>query len=415
MDESVSHNLLPHLFRLEYTKLTAVICRQFGFKYIEIAEDIASDTFLKAYETWMINGIPENPTAWLYVVAKNKTKDHFKRLAIFENQVQDIVMSDESVAQEELALDEKTISDSQLAMIFSVCNPANSTEGQICLALQVLCGFSVEEIANAFLTKQETIKKRLLRARASLRTDNFRIEPLNKDEVTSRLDTVLKTLYLLFNEGYFSKNKSQFIREELCSEAIRLTLILAENPDTNLPQTNALLSLMCFQSSRLEARVDKDGAAVLFDEQNKDLWDKALTEKGNYYLVNAFKGGHISKYHLEASIAYWHTTPNDENKWKYILQLYNELILIEYSPVTALNRAFAYAKVYGHDKAIREVEKLSLIDNGFYHGLLGYLYASIDIEIALNHYKQAVALTKSKTDKQVLQRKIERLRFRNDV
>src|SRR5690606_31052706 len=154
-----------------------------------------------------------------------------------------------------------------------------------------------------------------------------------------RLDTVLKTLYLLFNEGYFSKINNQLIRKELCSEAARLTLVLTENPLTNTPQTNALLALMCFQSSRLEARTDDQGEAILFEKQDKNLWDASLIQRGNYYLVNATNGNETSKYHLEAGIAYWHTASADENKWKHILQLYNQLILIEYSPITALNRA----------------------------------------------------------------------------
>lgn len=401
--------LLPHLFRQEYAKMTAVLCRHFGLKHIEIAEDIASDTFLKASENWAINGIPENPTAWLYTVAKNKTKDYFKNIAVFETQIKEAIKQNELEAEQDFEISSQNITDSQLAMIFAVCNPSNSTESQICLALQILCGFSIEEIANAFLTKIETIKKRLLRARANLRNDNFQIKILSETEIKLRLDAVLKTLYLLFNEGYFSKTNNQLIRKELCSEAVRLTLTLTENVLTNIPQTNALLALMCFQSSRLETRTNEKGEAVLFDEQDKNLWDKTLIEKGNYFLVNACCDNEISKYHLEAGIAYWHTTPTDKNKWQHILQLYNQLILIEYSPITALNRTFAFAKVYGHDKAISEAQKLKLTESNYYHELLGYLYADTDINKAITHYKQAIGLTKSKTEKQTLTREIERL------
>ncbi len=409
-----SHSkLLPHLFRKEYAKMTAVLCRHFGLAHIEIAEDIVSDTFLKATEIWGICGLPENPTAWLYTVAKNKAKDYFKHVTIFETQVKSVIKPDEIANEQVFEFSEQNIFDSQLAMIFSICSPINSIEAQICLALQILCGFSVEEISNAFLTKTETIKKRLQRAKANLRNDNFQIKSLNEPEVKSRLDTVLKTLYLLFNEGYFSKTNNLLIRQELCSEAVRLTLLLTENTLTNITQTNALLALMCFQSSRLEARTNDKGEAVLFDEQNKTLWDKTLIEKGNYYLVNACNGNEVSKYHLEAGIAYWHTTPAGENKWQHILQLYNHLILVEYSPVTALNRAFAFAKVYGHKKAIHEAEKLNLTDNNYYHGLVGYLYVATDIDKAIYHYEQAIKLTKSKTEKQTLTKEIKRLKDQN--
>lgn len=411
MDKPNAHNeLLPHLFRQEYAKMTAVLCRHFGLQHIEIAEDIASDTFLKASEHWAINGIPENPTAWLYTVAKNKTKDYFKNLSVFETKIKTQIETDILQKEYDFEYNSQIIADSQLAMIFAVCNPANSNESQISLALQILCGFSVEEIANAFFTKTETIKKRLQRARTYLRNDNFQIKLLSETEIKSRLEAVMKTLYLLFNEGYFSITNNKQIRIELCSEATRLTLLLTENPLTNTAQVNALLALMCFQSSRLEARTNINGEAILFEEQDKSLWDQSLIQRGNYYLVNATNGKEVSKYHLEAGIAYWHITPTDNGKWEHILQLYNQLILIEYSPITALNRTFAFAKVYGNDKAILEAKKLSLRDSNYYHELLGYLYANTDIDTAIIHYKKAISLTKSKTEQQTLYKEIERLK-----
>lgn len=410
IDSKPHKDLLPHLFRQEYAKMTAVLCRHFGLKHIEIAEDVASDTFLKASEDWAINGIPENPTAWLYTVAKNKVKDHFKHITVFETKIK--TQTDINKIQDEhhFECSQEIIQDSQLAMIFAVCNPSNSTEAQICLALQILCGFSVEEIANAFLTKVETIKKRLQRARTNLRNNDFQIKSLSETEIKTRLDLVLKTLYLLFNEGYFSKTNNKQIRIELCSEAVRLTLLLTEHSLTNTTQVNALLALMCFQSSRLEARMNDKGEAVLFDEQDKRLWDKALVEKGNYYLVNACNGNQVSKYHLEAGIAYWHTTPKEQNKWQHILQLYNQLILIDDSPITALNRTFAFAKVYGRNNAIPEAEKLKQTGSNYYHELLGYLYTETSIDQAISHYEQAIQLTKSKTEQQTLKKEIERLK-----
>ncbi|HZX57813.1 MAG TPA: sigma-70 family RNA polymerase sigma factor [Mucilaginibacter sp.] len=401
--------LIPHLFRTEYSKIVAVLCNTFDLTHLEIAEDIASETFLKATEVWGIKGVPENPAAWLYTVAKNKVKDYFKHNSIFEKQVKQAIKSDDVETEHQFEFSNQNIADSQLAMIFAVCNPNNSPEAQICLALQILCGFSVEEIANAFLTKPETIKKRLHRARTNLRKGNFQIKILSEAEIKIRLETVLKTLYLLFNEGYFSKTNNQLIRKDLCSEAIRLTYTLTENILTNTTQTNALLALMCFQSSRLDARTNNNGEAILFEEQDKSLWNNELIEKGNYYLVTACNGDTLSKYHLEAAIAYWHTTSTDKNKWEHILQLYNELILIEYSPITALNRTFAFAKVYGHENAIPEVEKLNLNNKNYYHSMLGYLYADIDIEGAINHYNKAIALTKSETEKRTLRKEIKRL------
>lgn len=407
------NELLSELFRQEYGRMIAVLCRHFGLKHIEIAEDIIGDTFLKASENWSGNGVPENPAAWLYTVAKNNAKDHLKRVTLFETKIAGNLKPDASAPEPVFEFADGQVSDSQLAMIFAVCDPGNSMESQICLALQVLCGFKVEEIANAFLTSVETIKKRLQRAKAGLRNSNFQIRSLSGPDIAARLDTVLKTLYLLFNEGYFSKTNDQLIRNELCAEAIRLTLVLTENPLTGTVQTKALLALMCYQSSRLKARTSHSGEIVLFDEQDQNLWDKDLIEKGNYYFVNACRGNQASKYHIEAGIAYWHTNPLAVNKWQHILQLYNQLILIEYSPVTALNRAFAIAKVYGHEKAIRETAKLKLTNNDQYHKLLGFLYETTDPGEAIGHYRKAVQLTKAKAAKRVLEKKIEQLKNKN--
>ena len=409
MTQSSSDELLPHLFRLEYAKMTAVLCRHFGLQHIEVAEDIASEAFLKASEHWALHGVPPNPSAWLYTVAKNKAKDYLKRTAVFETRVKPAVKPAEDHPEPVFEFTDEVIADSQLAMIFAVCNPANSVEAQICLALQVLCGFGVEEIAGAFLTKTETIKKRLLRARANLRNDHFQIKAPGRTEIESRLDTVLKTLYLLFNEGYFSRTGDRFIRKDLCAEAIRLTLVLTQNTGTNTPPVNALLALMCFQSSRLDARTDGNNESIPFERQDKSLWNKVLIEKGNYYLVNACTGNEATKYHLEAAIAYWHTTPTDEHKWVHILHLYNQLLLLEYSPVTALNRVFAYAQVHGAEKALPEAEKLQLAGSSHYHQLLGYLYVGIDTNKAIDHYTTAMGLTRSVTERKTLIREIERL------
>jgi len=407
------NELIPHLFRTEYSKIVAVLYNSFKLKHLETAEDIASETFLKATEIWGIKGIPENPTAWLYTVAKNKVKDYFKHNAVLEKQIKEAIKSNDVEPEQGFEFSAQNIADSQLAMIFSVCNPNNSTEAQVCLSLQILCGFSVEEIANAFLTKPETIKKRLHRARTTLRDSNFKIKVLSEAQIKTRLDSVLKTLYLLFNEGYSSKTDNQFIRKDLCSEALRLTFILTENTLTNTPQANALLALMCYQSSRFDARTSDKGEVILFENQDRSLWDNELIEKGNHYLINAYKGNEVSKYHLEATIAYWHTTPTDNNKWQHILQLYNQLILIEYSPVTALNRTFAFARVYGNEKGIQEAEKLHMEEQPYYHSLLGYMYADINTDKAVCHYEKAVELSKSRVEKQILAKEIKRLSGKN--
>ena len=400
--------LIPHLFRTEYRKIVSVLCKLFGIEHIEIAEDIVSDTFLLASELWGLKGLPENPTAWLYAVAKNKTKDYLKRNSIFAKKIAKEIKYGTTTSEEiEIDLSTKNINDSQLAMIFVVCHPCNPPEAQIGLALNILCGFSSDEIANAFLTDKEVIYKRLQRARKKLRTENIKIEQPAPSEINDRLPAVLMTLYLFYNEGYYSSSQDIAIREDLCFEAMRLTWLLVENKQTNKPSVHALLSLMCFQSSRFAARLNQNGQIILYQDQNTDLWDQDLITKGEYFLNKASQGDNVSKYHVEAGIAYWHTIKADsKEKWENILQLYNHLLLIEYSPIAALNRTYALAKANGKTEAIIEAEKIGLIENHLYHALLGELYIGIDNIKAVSHLQKALKLAKSTADKTHISNKI---------
>lgn len=404
--------LIPQLFKTEYRKIISVLCKLFGIVHIEIAEDITNDTFLLASETWGLKGIPENPTAWLYIVAKNKTKDYFKRHKTFsEKIVADFKYNQKQSEEIEVDLSVKNITDSQLQMIFAICNPIIATEAQIGLALRILCGFGIDEIAEAFLTNKETINKRLFRAKEKLRKDNIEIELPNESEINKRLETVLTTLYLLYNEGYHSSTQNTHLRKELCLEAMRLNYFLIENETTNKPIVNALMALMCFHSSRFEARTNQLGEPILYEEQNKNLWNEELIEKGNFFLIESAKGQEITKYHLEASIAYWHTTKIENTaKWDNILQLYNQLLQIEYSPITALNRTYALSKVFGKEKAIKEALKLDLMENHFYHSLLGNLNADLDNKKAIFHFEMAYKLAKSNTDKMTIKNHLKKLK-----
>ena len=231
-----------------------------------------------------------------------------------------------------------------------------------------------------------------------------------QSEIDERLDTVLRTLYLLFSEGYYSASQHTTLRKELCLEAMRLNLLLTENAQTNTSAANALLSLMCFHASRFEARTGPDGDIVLYDEQDENLWDRELIARGGHYLSASSQDGSLSKYHYEAAIAYWHTQKRDTTeKWENILQLYNRLLQIEYSPMAALNRTYALSKANRKQEAIIEAEKLKLDDNHLYHSLLGHLYTDVDNGKALEHYQAALSLAKTDSDKNMISGKIEKL------
>jgi RNA polymerase sigma factor (sigma-70 family) len=404
--------LIPKLFRTEFTKITSVLCKYLGIENIEAAEDIVSDTFLLALETWPYKGLPENPTAWLYMVAKNKTKNYLKRSNIFsENVAPNIQSATDENPEPEIDLSGKNITDSQLQMLFAICHPSISKESQIGLALRILCGLGIDEIANALLTGKETINKRLFRAREKLRTEKVKIEFPSGSEISGRIDTVLMTLYLLFNEGYYSESQDSVLREDLCLEAMRLTRLLTDNTETDLPEANALLSLMCFHSSRFEARKNITGEIILYDDQDEKLWNTELIARGVWYLHKATSGKNISKYHLEAGIAYWHTKKTDsKEKWENILHLYNQLLITDYSAVAALNRVYAVSKINGKKAAINEAESLQLVRNHYYYALLGELYRGIDNEKSRHNFGKALTLAKTKGDKSIIQKNIDKLK-----
>lgn len=295
-------------------------------------------------------------------------------------------------------------------MLFAICQPSISVEAQIGLALRILCGFGIDEIADAFLTNKETINKRLFRAKEKLRNEKVQIIFPDKREIDNRLETVLTTLYLLFSEGYYSERQNAVIRKDLCLEAMRLTYLLIENEQTNQHQTNALMSLMCFHSSRLDARASENGEIILYQDQDENLWNDELILKGNYFLQQASNWDIISKYYLEASIAYWHTIKVDtRDKWENILQLYNHLLQLEYSPIVALNRTFALSRAKSKEIALIEAEKLNLSDNHFYHILLGELCQDIDDISAITHFEKAFVLAKIQAEKHTIKKKIDEL------
>ncbi len=401
-------HLLPHLFRTEYRKLIAVLTGLFGFEHLEAAEDIASDTFLAATEVWAHKGLPENPVAWLYTVAKNKARDHLRRRSVFHHKIRHHLAQDAASGWEiEPDLSPKAIADSQLRMMFAVCHPAIPAEAQIGLALRVLCGFGIEEIAAAFLCSKDTISKRLLRAKEKLRSLQVSITFPEEQEMSRRLENVLGTLYLLFNEGYYAYGRDTTMRKELCLEAMRLANMLTENSLTAQPPVYALLALMCFHASRFEARMTTEAEGIVYEDQDAGLWNKELIAQGNFFLLKATSTPDVSKYHIEAAIACWHTMQADTpRKWNNILHLYDQLLVFDYSPMAALNRAYAVFKVGGKEAAIAEAEKLDLTGHHLYHSLLGELYTDLDNARAILHLKEAVERSPSIADKAILSRKM---------
>jgi len=409
-------SLIQELFRREFSRMVAVIGSRFGLDYLQTAEDVVSETFLQAAETWKTKGIPPNPAAWLYAVANQKMLYHLRRTRIFHDKVLPGVAALQGPGDGvdtipiEMDFSGENIKDSQLRMLFAVSSPVIASEAQIALALRVLAGFGIDEIAEAFLSTRETINKRLYRAREKLRTAKISLEMPPAPEIKGRLTTVLRILYLMFNEGYYSVTHNLTLRREFCLEAMRLTTLLTAYEPTDLPETNALLALMCFHASRFDARRSEAGENILYEDQDTSLWDTGLIHQGTVLLDRSADGGELTSYHLEAGIAYWHTVRKDTpQKWECILGYYDLLREMNPSPAVTLNRLYALHRARGRDRALAEASALPYQGNPFYHLIMGELLGEGDAAAAMEHFTRALALVKTDQDKAAIRKKLQAL------
>jgi RNA polymerase sigma factor (sigma-70 family) len=411
------HQVVGHLFRYEAGKMAAVLTRLLGFNSLDAAEDIVQDTLLQAMSTWKIKGIPENPAAWLYTVAKRKAIDVIRQHKIHEQHHTAINLALKSewtlVPTVNQLFLENEIEDSQLRMMFACCHPSIPYESQIALTLKTLCGLSIAEIANSFLTTNETITKRLYRAREKIREENISLEAPIPAHLPGRLHSLLHSLYLLFNEGYNSSHPNELIRHDLCGEAMRLCLLLVKNPVTSNPSANALLALMCFQASRAEARMHSDGSIILLKDQDRSRWSQPLIKKGKFYLERAAIGPEVSEYHIEAAIAGSHSCAATfkDTDWSEILRLYSILANVKPGPIIELNKAIALGYAHSPSAGLAALLDIKELENHYLrHAAIGDFYTELgNKKQARFHYEHAQKLTSSIAEKNLLQAKIMKL------
>lgn len=405
--------LVAHLFRHEAGRMVSVLTCMLGFDKLELAEDIVQDTMIMALRGWPFNGIPDNPSAWLYKVAKNRALDSIRRETTLQKISTELAYDAEPTVMKEPLFHEDNFTDSQLRMLFACCYPSVSFEAQVTLCLKILGGLSVREIANAFLTTEETITKRLYRAKEKLRSEPSVLAVPTGGQLTNRLDAVLHSIYLLFNEGYTSSHPDVLIRRDLSTEAMRLCLLLTDYPLTAKPQTYALMGLCCFQAARFDSRLDQTGAIVLLPDQDRTQWDQELIKRGRHYLSLSAQGDVLSPYHLEAGIALLHSlSPSfDQTNWTAILSYYNELYSLKPSPVVALNRAVAQSQTGQVKEALETVRQLDTRShNHYYYAILADLYQKNgQPELAKHHYNQAIERTSSRAEQALLTRKRDSL------
>jgi RNA polymerase sigma-70 factor (ECF subfamily) len=298
-----------------------------------------------------------------------------------------------------------------LRLLFVCADPAIPPESQLVLALKTLCGFSTQEIALRLFQSEDAVHKRLQRARTRLR-EHAEVQSV----VSERVESVLHMLYLLFNEGYSSAQPDRVIRRELCDEALRLTLMLKEDPAGALPETDALIALMCFHAARFEARVDGMGGLLLLEEQDRSLWDRELLQRGLDHLMRSARGEKVSRYHTEAGIAAEHCLAPSyrETSWEEIVRLYEVLERIAPSPLNVLNRAIALAEWKGPDAGLAAVEAIAapswLLGYYLWDATLGELYRRRgDRDRALAHTERALAAAPTNPEKALLERRLEKI------
>jgi RNA polymerase sigma-70 factor (ECF subfamily) len=298
-------------------------------------------------------------------------------------------------------------------MMFVSCHPLIPQEAQVALALTTLCGFSSAEIARAFLSGEAAIEKRLVRARQKIREAKIAFEIPAANELSRRLEGVLQTLYLLFNEGYKASSGDKLVRQELCEEAIRLATLLAEHPCGDCPKTHALVALMLLNSSRFSTRVDEGGNILRLKEQDRSAWSRPLIARGVFYLSRAASGDELSAYHLQAGIVACHCAAADyeSTDWRQILSLYDQLMELDDSAVIALNRAVAVAQVHGPAPGIQAVAKIkncgTLESYYLYYAVLAEFESRLkNFKTAAEHFRKAMQLTELKSEYSFLSKRL---------
>jgi len=407
-----------HLFRREAGRMVATLTRIFGVHNLAMAEDVVQDAFCRALELWKYRGVPENPSAWLMATAKNRALDMLRRdrtARTFAPELATLVENESKLAP---AFDElfspHLIKDDQLRMMFSCCHPKLSEESQVALVLHILCGFGVSEIANAFLSSQAAIEKRISRAKKVLARSKRLFDISGIEDFSARLPSVQRALYLLFNEGYHGASAEFVVRTELCREAMRLTALLLGHPFGATPTTYALAALMCLHAARLPARLDAMGNLSSLFDQDRSKWDAELVSEGQRFLDLSATGQELSAYHLEAAIASIHASAlrTEDTDWRTIVSMYDTLMTINPSAVVALNRAIAIAQCDGPERGLEEIHAIAdsdrLASYPFYSAALGELELRRGRwQVAKEHFRAAVALARNPMERRFLEQRVD--------
>ena len=410
--------LIDHLFRHHSGKMVSVLTRIFGLAHLDIIEDAVQDTFLKASLSWRKQQ-PENPEAWLTQAAKNRVLDIFRKLKAAKNHRPIINQGTDTIAINELFLDTE-IDDAQLRMIFTACHPKLDPRDRISFALKTVSGFSIKEIASALLTKEETIKKRLVRARKAIQKSAIQFHIPQGKTLPERLESVMEVLYLIFNEGFHSNSKEHLIRTDLCGEAMRLCQLLLKHKSMRTPEVYALFALMCFHSSRLDAKINSDNEILDLKHQDRNQWLLPLIELGNTMMFKAVDTDYFSCYHYEAAIAAEHlrAVTFEETNWDKILHWYEALNNLQPMPSHLLTMAVISMQNKDYKKADKYFKKLppeTLEQRAYlYYAAKADYHAETNKFIkAIKYSDKALKLVTNTLEKEFLLKKRNAWQFKN--
>jgi RNA polymerase sigma-70 factor (ECF subfamily) len=398
--------LVDHLFRRQAGQMVATLTRTLGSRHLTIAEDAVQEALLTALQQWPFRGVPDNPEAWLFQVARNRALDRLRHGRMAADKEPAIARESAGVELPSVApllrAELPAVDDDQLGLLFLTCHPAVPADARVALALKPAGGFSVGEIARAFLSQESTIAQRLVRAKRLLRDENVSFGMPEPHELAGRLDSVIDALYLMFNEGYAATAGDQLVRDDVALEAIRLARMLAAHPGTVCPRVWALLALMMLHAARFPARVDSEGTLFLLREQDRGKWDRAAIAEGLHALDLAAAGDTVTALHLEAGIAACHAAASswDATDWPQIVELYDELFALTASPVVAVNRAIAVSRIDGPLQglaALDAIENASALER---YPLLPAIQAELwreagDLDRAAACYRAALGLARS--------------------
>jgi RNA polymerase sigma-70 factor (ECF subfamily) len=412
--------LLDHLFRRQSAQMVATLTRGIGARNLAIAEEAVQDALVTAMQQWPFRGVPDDPAAWLFRVARNRALDRLRHRQLVEDKQAAVTQTYTSRPVDSvealLARELPPVDDDQLAMMFLTCHPALPSEARVALTLKIVGGFSVCEIARAFLAQESAVSQRLVRAKRVLRERDVPFGQPSAADLAERLDSVLEAIYLMFNEGYAATAGDVLVREDISFEAIRLAGLVTRHAVTALPRSFAVLALLLFHAARFAARTSSGGDIFLLRDQDRSAWDRSLISEGFRALERAASGDELSSYHLEAEIAACHVGAANwkDTDWPRILECYDELVMMTGSPIAQLNRAIAKAQVAGPRAALADVEAIAagtaLRDYHLLPAVLADLWRDLgDTERAARYYREALALRLTAPERRFLSRRLDNL------